>query len=504
MTFLKGIGSPGNLAKSLFQRVDGSTLSGFRIIWGLLLFGTAVSSLDQVGGMYAPGFFHFRYFGFEWVPVPETEIETLIEITFLGLLALGIAFGILTRFCLIGYGLVYLHLFLIEQVYYNNHYYLTILVCGLLALTNSDCRFSLAALIRKRKGKVSEGVPLWQYWVIRLQVVIVYFFGGIAKLNPDWIRGEPLRYWFRHGSLVRWPMESIAKQEWFIWFASWSGILIDLICPFLLLFRKTKWISAIILISFHCLNSRLFNIGWFPFLGIALLIPFLDPDTVGKYWAKLWKNSPSQVVETSAPTVLRSGQKPVLVFLCVYFFLQVVLPLRHIPLGLSPTWSEVGHQFSWRMMLRNKDSYLDLLFDSPEAHEWFEQNQPKFPNLHQRHFDSIQETPWLLLQYVRALDQIFRENGHDTAIRAVLIVSLNDHPYQFLIDPSVDLTESRYSALKDPDWVMPFDSSLRSESKPVSRSDRRVALQKTLERFRALYPEKSKGIADYKIVLRGD
>ena len=43
-----------------------------------------------------------------------------------------------------------------------------------------------------RAGKrESATVPIWTIWLLRFQIGVPYFFGGIAKLNPDWLAGEP-------------------------------------------------------------------------------------------------------------------------------------------------------------------------------------------------------------------------------------------------------------------------------------------------------------------------
>lgn len=48
-------------------------------------------------------------------------------------------------------------------------------------------------LLRRRKP-LTNLVPRWQPFIIQAQIMIVYFYGGIAKINYDWlVRGEPVR-----------------------------------------------------------------------------------------------------------------------------------------------------------------------------------------------------------------------------------------------------------------------------------------------------------------------
>ncbi|MDF1751709.1 MAG: HTTM domain-containing protein [Verrucomicrobiales bacterium] len=476
------------MSNLLFRPVASYSLALFRIFWGVLLFGTAVSSYDQITGVYSPDYFHFRYFGFEWVPYPETELDTFVELSILLGLAIGVASGFFTRLCLVLYAVIYLHLFLIDQVYYNNHFYLTILICVCLSLTDSGNVASVTNLLFKKR-KPLHFVPSWQYWVLRFQIVLVYLFGGLAKLNSDWLRGEPLRYWLNYSSSIKWPLQALAKEEWFVYVCAYGGIAIDLICPVFLLFRKTRWVGAIVLISFHILNSRLFNIGLFPLIGLVLLIPFFENQKAFRaVYSWMVPNSSGE----SRDDLSLASRPFILPVLAIYVSIQILGPLRHHFLRLDPAWTEVGRFFSWRMMLRNKDSYLDFLIDSSEAREWISNNAGRLPKLHSNHLISLQENPWFLLQYVRKLDEVLSSHGMtNVPIRAVCLVSLNHRPYQVLIDPSVDLTEVEYSILKEPDWILPLNRSLSQTVKPLSREDRLKSLQSAIDKFREQNPEKS-------------
>ena len=35
--------------------------------------------------------------------------------------------------------------------------------------------------------------PAWALWLVRFHIALPYFFGGVAKLNADWLAGEPMR-----------------------------------------------------------------------------------------------------------------------------------------------------------------------------------------------------------------------------------------------------------------------------------------------------------------------
>ena len=59
-------------------------------------------------------------------------------------------------------------------------------------------------------------------WTIRAELWIVYTYAGVAKVNLDWLRAEPLRHWLPkrfHYPLVGW----LLQYEPAAYFFSYSG-----------------------------------------------------------------------------------------------------------------------------------------------------------------------------------------------------------------------------------------------------------------------------------------
>ena len=81
--------------------------------------------------------------------------------------------------------------FLVEKAAYQNHFYLLCLISFFMIWIPSHRTFSIDAW----RGWIrSDGtVPTWTLWLLRGQIAIVYFFGGLAKLNSDWLHGEPMQ-----------------------------------------------------------------------------------------------------------------------------------------------------------------------------------------------------------------------------------------------------------------------------------------------------------------------
>lgn len=492
--------------KWFHQPVDAATLGFFRMCWGFMMVLEALARFSKVTGVYSPTYFHFKYPLFTWVEGFPTHWMVAVEIVVLLVAAIGVFLGIRFRLATIVFGFVYLHLFLIDTVYYNNHYYLTILISWLLAFTGADRTFSIRSL-RERDPDgcaIPHTVPFWNYFLLRGQIFFLYFYGGIAKLNGDWFRAQPVKHWFANSGSLRFPLDLIAREEWFAWVAAYGGIIIDLGAPFLLLWRRTRPYTATVLIAFHLMNSRIFKIGFFPYIGIVLTILFFDPSTARRLWAKF------QTVVAGAPRVrmpnleeVKNTSKPArwAPWLVGGFLLfQAVFPLRAYIVNQDPAWTEVGHKFSWRMMLRSKDAYIKFIFDNPEAELWLDSHPETRPKIASEHIAMLSKHPWMLLQYARELDRVLADNGMpDTRISVISVVSLNDRAYQVMIDPTVDLTEIDYPIWSMPDWIVPLKAEPLGNERPITKNERLEAIRTALVDYAESHPDK---ISKEKILVQ--
>ena len=111
------------------------------------------------------------------------------------------------------------------------------------------------------------------------------------------------------------------------------------------------------------------NIGVFPFLSIALTLMFFPADFPIKVWnwlklrfSKLeeWGSKfllyfPSQGGEQ---TFTNTQKKMISNGLILLFLVHVMLPFRHHFYPGDVAWTEEGHRYSWRMMLRSKNGRL--------------------------------------------------------------------------------------------------------------------------------------------------
>lgn len=483
--------------------VDGASLGFFRIVWGALMIVESLDRIPKATGLFSPDFFHFTYSLAPFIkPMPSNALVH-VELWVMAFCAFMVMIGYGFRFFNVAFGILYTHLFLIEKVYYNNHFYLTCLLTLLLAFTSADRCFSVKAWLKKRKGVIHDEVPLWNLLILRYQVVIVYFFGAVAKFQGDWLLGEPLRHWMgtKPPETLRPPVSffpEVLQQEWFIWSLSYGGFFFDLIVGFLLLNRRTFWPAAGAAIFFHITNNSLFKIGFFPVIGISLLAVFFQPHWPRPVLAKisqLLKRSgkPSKHrnirkgTRKAAGEPLANRERPlaaplITAFIFVYFAVQILVPLRTLRYGGDPSWSEVGHYFSWRMMLRDKDAYMKLFFNPPEAEKLLEATD-QLPRIGGSQVTTMVKNPHMILQYVHALDETFRSLDLDgVGIRAVSIVSLNGRPFQLMIDPSVNLAEASYGFFEVPSWIIPLEPDQRPGLYPPSKSERGEKINEVFQR----------------------
>ncbi len=72
-------------------------------------------------------------------------------------------------------------------------------------------------------------------WLLRIIVGVPYFFGGIAKINEDWLSGRPLDSWLAERADTFPILGQFFTETWFVYFFAYSGFLLDLLAvPFLL------------------------------------------------------------------------------------------------------------------------------------------------------------------------------------------------------------------------------------------------------------------------------
>ena len=450
----------------LFRPVDIASLVFFRIAFGLLLCIDLAESWITYGllqGAYDPERFRFKYFGWEWAePLPEPWLSLVFWIGMLS--ALGIAAGFAYRWTAPLAALVFAYVFLLEKSHYLNHGYLICWIAGLMTFLPANRAFSVDVArspdLRRRQ------IPFWCLFLLPFLMGVVYVYGGLAKLNPDWLRGVPLLYWLQRRADLP-VIGPLLAQDWVAYFMSYGGLLLDLFVVFFLLRARTRnWALGFVLF-FHLSNTLIFNIGVFPWLSIALTLLFWPPDTPRRWVEGLarhsafvgrlkerWQRHISSSMTGSRPLWqasmrLRPAIAGAVAMLCAFHLLY---PLRHHLIPGPVAWTEEGHRFAWRMMLRSKNGGGEFTVIDTKTGETFAVDPED--HLLKRQARKLYTHPDMILQFAHFLRDEWIRKGHpEVEVYARIRARLNDHPYQFHVDPEIDLASREWSPWRKSDWI---------------------------------------------------
>jgi hypothetical protein len=414
----------------------------FRIAFGLLI------ALDMfwyfrhgfIATYYIEPTFTFTYFGFSWVqPLPGSGMYLVFALV--GLSGLLMAAGWHYRLASLIFVAGFSYLFLIDQTLYLNHNYMIILIGLIMTAMPAHRAFSVDAW--RGRVAVCATAPSWCLWWLRAQIGLVYFYGGVAKINPDWLRGEPLRMWLagRRDMAVIGPW---LDTEFTVYFFSYGGLFFDLLIAPLLLFRRTRIPSLIACVFFHLTNAMVFDIGIFPWLMLATTFLFFPPDTIARWLPAIRSAAPQP---STRPLVFAA--------LTVMAAIQIIAPLRHWWYPGDVAWTEEGHRFSWRMKLRSKHGTLNYRVVDPASGRTVKVPPERFLTSYQT--SRMATRPDMILQAAHWLArQGAVEINQPPQVFADAFCSLNGRAPQRLIDPTVDLAAQPRNLGTSP-WILPFN-----------------------------------------------
>lgn len=369
-------------------------------------------------------------FPFPLAPVPRLPgVGVYVVFGVMGAAALGVSAGVAFRFCATIMAAALAYVFLLDASYSLdlNHLYLMVLFAGLLTCMPTG-----------------PTVPLWTVLVLRAQILVVYFFAAMAKLDPTWLAGHPAEKVVAGGvaaPVVAWFFGTRLADPVLIY----GGILVDFALVALLLVRRTRKIGIVVAATFHAFNALIFPIGVFPFVAMLATMMFLDPATA------------------AAPDVDQRGSvAPWLV--AAYVVVQVLLPLRPWLYPGPPGWSEEGNFFAWRMMTLDKRGQVEISVLDP-VHQatatWTLER-----DLTPLQIASVTTRPLLLAQYARHVaDEVEAHEGVRPEVRVRLVMALGDSVEQDAIDSGRDLAAEPFS-LRHADWLLPFNPELAPRSPP--------------------------------------
>ena len=293
-------------------------------------------------------------------------------------------------------------------------------------------------------------MPQWCSWVMITMVSIVYFYATLAKFYPDWLNGN-----FTHSLLDRSvnipALHNIMSQQWFALFIAYAGIAFDLFIVPLMLFRRTRTIAFIASIIFHIFNSITLQIGIFPFFALSFAVFFFPPDKIRRVFFRKKPEAPF----TATPTY--EGAPVLKYFFVPYLIIQLLLPLRHYLIKGDVLWTEEGHRLSWRMMLRSRAGSTDFKIINKQTGGLVFYNIST--ELTQKQIAGMSTRPDMIWQMAQRIKKTFLAQGIDVAVYANTRVSVNNGPYNLLIDPDTDLAAATWNYFFHCDWIILYDGN---------------------------------------------
>lgn len=437
-----------------------------RIIFGAIMFISTIRFVlnGWVYELYIKPQYFFSYYGFEWIqPFDAPGMYALFAL--MGISTLFITIGLYYRVFITIFFLAFTYVELIDKTPYLNHYYFISVIAFLMIWVPANRYLSFDVLINPAKKR--ENIPFWQIFIFQLQLGIVYFYAGMAKVNYTWlVKALPLSIWLK--SKVHLPVIGhLFNYEWVYYLFSWFGALYDLTLPLFLWIKKTRFIAYFFVIIFHMMTWYLFPIGMFPFIMIGLTLIFFSESfhikiitALENMLYKLYGNH----IQKLSPTLLNKTPLPqpgsfklqyvITGILILHFAFQILFPLRYLLYPGNLFWHEQGFRFSWRVMLREKSGIATFYVHNPQTGTKKEIRNNNYLTPFQQQMMRTQ--PDMMLQYAHYLEEIFQKQGvQNLEITVNSYVNLNGKGSRKFIDPNVDLSNIK-RGFAHKSWVIPY------------------------------------------------
>ncbi len=363
------------LVTAATRRVSASSGAVFRIGFGVVALILVIRFFANgwVDSLLVDPVFHYPYPGFEWVrawPSPWMHLHFAL----IGIAAVAIVVGYRYRLASAVFAVALAYVEMIDRTLYLNHYYWLVITAGLMVFLPLHAAYSLDA--RQGRVRAPGGYPAWVVWLLRLQVGMVYFFAGLAKVNADWLlNAEPLSTWLpaRSDMWLVGPLLAVPATAFAL---SWAGAFFDLTIVVWLSWRRTRPYAYAAVTTFHVATWLLFpSIGLFPLVMTASALVFFHPA-----WPEHFVSSP-HVTEHGSRARLRPGW----VFLAVVYALAMVaIPLRHNFIPGDVKWTGEGYLGSWQVMLAEKSASASFVVVDPDTGDSWVVGPPAYLTERQR------------------------------------------------------------------------------------------------------------------------
>jgi len=435
----------------LEKPIDIAPLVYARIVLGVLIsLEFSLGVFTNYGQTLIQGNMHFSYLMTGFIEPWSSPLMIQGHFMFNFILGILFAMGFYYRWVTPLFLLSGASLFLMEKSLYINHFYLYSLILFLFLFLPANRGYSFDSW-RKPQIKVSE-VPAWTVYILLFQLSVVYFYSGIAKINADWFQAQPVQIWL--GRKADYPLiGGILSSTSYAYIVAYGGLLFDLLIVPSMLYRPTRKVAFFICCFFHLANVITFGVGTFPWFSMAATALFFAPSSFRKW--KLRTHLLPVGIKTYS-----LGRKKRFIYLVfsLYMILQLLVPLRlHLYPG-NASWTEQGHFFAWRMMLRTKQG--SIKFTVKDAKSSAIESVKLSDHLNKTQIRKIAGNPDFIVQFAHYLKEYYLEekNYISPEIYAENEVSLNGRERQAMIPPGLDLGQVKRD-LSPYSWIIPQKES---------------------------------------------
>jgi hypothetical protein len=418
--------------------------------------------------------------------------DTWMYLPFVGILlgSIGIFLGWRFRFNAWLFFVSWFYIFLSDVSQYNNHYYLILLFSFLLAITDSHRFLSLD--VRRVPSLKSTEVPAWQVFVFQFQIAVVYFYGGLSKLHPQWLDGTIMRSLVA-GTRDHHLFRFVFDHDFLVWVWTYVGLLFDLCVGFCLFWQPTRRWALWSSVGFHVWNGIFFfspqttptPIGVFPMMGVVMCLVFLSQHTYLLFFSRLRHGLdrllrymgvmiPNQLpLNLKAVAVSQTRQKGasrwLLVLISCYILIQIVLPFRRM-LFPDYLWTREGLLFGWNMKLSTYHSPNIIRFKVQDSASGLSWDVDMRDSLTYEQYLRVCHSPYMIWLYAQYLSRIYAQHGpikHALEQQGKSVpsrmevyvyksgVALHTTTLQPLISPTTNMANVDYRYWSHNGWILP-------------------------------------------------
>ncbi|RDD40460.1 Vitamin K-dependent gamma-carboxylase [Trichoplax sp. H2] len=483
------------------QPVDPSSLAITRIFYGLLMMfditlerGMAI--IDVKWGNPDSCIFPL----FDFIKPLSSDWMHMLYLSMI-IASFCICIGLKYHFMTTWLAICYWYIILLDKTAWNNHTYLLGLFALFFSVTDANRWWSVDGLLDR--SKCNTAIPLWQLLLFRFQIFIVYFYAGIKKFHPDWISGHSMRSLATHWIFS--PFRTLLTIEQIdLHIVHHCGLAFDLFEGFLLHFNTTRPVGLILGCYFHFTNAWIFQIGIFPYIMLATLPIFCNPDWPKHFVRKLRGHRQNYLVLNRylflsyrfnnslnlGDTTINDGLENQLIknydftmpycssrrksslskrnyitflFFSLYAVLQLCLPFSHQITKGYIAWDGHGlYGYSWDMMIRTWITpYTKITVVDNATQQYYDLKPNTFihniPTINFR-WDSH---PDMMKQYAMCIARHAKKFGvKKPAVYFDIWKSLNYRFQQRLVNSNIDLVSAEWSPWKATSWIMPHLNNL--------------------------------------------